>query len=178
MGDLSASTAARSCPGGRLARWIVAAGLSLGAFAAIAASPPVGQPAPDFALKSTQGRNLRLSEYRGQPVLVVFWAEWCGRCPDQLQALAELQAGQGGNAFGVLAVNIDKNPDPAREAAGRFPLTILHDADQSVARAYDPAHLPFLVLVDAHGNVRQTFEKYRPGDAATYATELAALAAP
>lgn len=177
MGDLSASTTARPGLGGTLVRWVVAAGLSLGAFAAIAATPVVGQPAPDFALKSTGGQNLRLSEYRGQPVLVTFWAGWCGRCPDQLRALEALQAARGADALRVLAVNIDQAPGPARDAAQRLALTILHDADQSVARLYDPANLPYAVLVDADGRVRQVYEKYRAGDESAYASALSALLA-
>lgn len=172
MGNRSASTRASGRLMSRLARWIMAAGLSLAAFTAVAATPVVGQPAPDFALKSTGGRNLRLSEYRGQPVLVTFWASWCGRCAEQLQALAELQAARGDQALRVLAVNIDQAPGPALDAAGRLQLTILHDADQSVARLYDPANLPFTVLVDADGRVRQVHARYRAGDESAYVSEL------
>jgi peroxiredoxin len=172
MGDISASTRASRSFTSRLARWIMAAGLSLAAFTAVAAKPVVGQPAPDFALKSTGGENLRLSEYRGQPVLVAFWASWCGRCSDQLQALAELKAAGGGESLQVLAVNIDQAPGPALDAARRLQLTILHDADQAVARLYDPANLPFTVLVDADGRVRQVYAKYRAGDESAYASDL------
>ena len=57
-----------------------------------------GQPAPDFALKNAAGENLRLSEWRGEVVLLSFWAGWCGRCSDQLQQLEQIQkeyAGRG-----------------------------------------------------------------------------------
>jgi peroxiredoxin len=138
----------------------------------------VGQPAPDFALKNksdTNSSNHRLSEYRGQVVVVSFWADWCKRCIDQLAAMRDLQARYGEAKLRVLAVSIDQHEQPAREAAKRLGITVLHDADQSVVRQYDPATLPFAVLVDPHGTVRHVHAGYRAEDATTYADELAAL---
>jgi len=134
-----------------------------------------GQPAPDFALKNAAGDNLRLSEWRGEVVLLSFWADWCGRCSDQLQQLEQLQEQYAARGVRVVAVNIDRDGHAAREAAARSPLVVLHDSDQSVARQYDLSNLPLTVLVDAHGKVRYVHEKYRGGDAALYDEELAAL---
>jgi peroxiredoxin len=144
-----------------------------------ASSGLAGQPAPDFALKNKSGTNYggnhRLSEYRGQVVLLSFWADWCKRCIDQLETLRELQKRYGEVNLRVLAVNIDEHEQPARDAAKRLGITILHDADQSVVRQYDPSVLPFAVLVDPHGIVRHVHAGYRADDATTYADELAAL---
>jgi thiol-disulfide isomerase/thioredoxin len=49
-----------------------------------ASSAVVGQPAPDFVLRSTDGSNLRLSEYRSEVVVLSFWAPWCGKCRDSM----------------------------------------------------------------------------------------------
>lgn len=134
-----------------------------------------GQPAPDFALKNAAGENLRLSEWKGEVVMLAFWADWCGRCSDQLQELARLQKQYGDRGVRVVAINIDGPATAAREAAARSGVLVLHDADQAVARQYDLANLPLTVLVDAHGTVRHVHEKYRGGDAALYDEELAAL---
>lgn len=134
-----------------------------------------GQPAPDFALKNPAGENQRLSEWRGEVVLLSFWAEWCGRCSDQLQQLEQIQKEYAGRGVRVVAVNIDGPATAAREAAARSGLLVLHDADQAVARQYDLSDLPLTVLVDPHGRVRHVHEKYRGGDAALYDEELAAL---
>ena len=68
-------------------------GFVFSAFAAtsLAASGGLtGQPAPDFALKSSSGENLRLSEYRGDVVMINFWATWCGPCRQEMPLLDEL----------------------------------------------------------------------------------------
>jgi peroxiredoxin len=147
----------------------------LPALAVAASSVIPGQPAPDFVLKNTAGDNVRLSESRGDVVLLSFWAGWCGRCADQLQQLEQLQKAYAPQGVRVIAVNIDRETQPVRDAAGRWNLAVLHDADQSVARQYELTDLPLTVLVDPHGKVRYVHEKYRGGDAALYAEELAAL---
>lgn len=148
---------------------------SLPALAVAATAVVPGQPSPDFALKNATGKNVRLSEWRGEVVLLSFWAGWCGRCTDQLQQLELIQKQYAARGVRVIAVNIDHETQPARDAAGRLNLLVLHDADQSVARQYELSDLPLTVLVDPHGKVRYVHEKYRGGDATLYEEELAAL---
>lgn len=145
--------------------------------ARVAGGSPVvqGQPAPDFALKNLAGENLRLSEWRGEVVLLSFWAKWCGRCSDQLQELERLQKQYAGRGVRIVTVNIDSDAGALRDAASQADLVALHDGDQSVARQYELSHLPLTVLLDAHGTVRYVHEKYAGGDAALYDEELAAL---
>ena len=143
---------------------------------AVAASAVVsGQPAPDFVLKNTAGENVRLSESRGDVVLLSFWAGWCGRCSDQLAQLDQLQKSYAARGVRVIAVNIDRDGQPVRDAASRLNLLMLQDSDQSVARQYELSDLPMTVLVDPHGKIRYVHQKYRGGDAALYEEELVAL---
>ena len=65
-------------------------------------------PAPDFILKSTSGENLRLSEQRGQVVLINFWASWCGPCRQEMPLLDDLQQKYSKLGFTVFGVNVDK----------------------------------------------------------------------
>lgn len=148
---------------------------SLPALAVAASAVVPGQPAPDFALKNAGGDNVRLSEWRGEVVVLSFWAGWCGRCTDQLQQLGKLQQQYAARGVRVIAVNIDHETQPARDAASRLNLLVLHDSDQSVARQYELSDLPLIVFVDAHGEVRYVHQKYRGGDAALYEEELTAL---
>ena len=140
-----------------------------------ASSVALSQPAPDFSLKNAAGQNLRLSEWRGEVVVLNFWARSCGVCTDALKDLDQLQKRYGEEGVRVVAVNIDRETQPASDAARRLQLLVLHDREQSVARDYALSSLPLTVFVDAHGKVRFIHEKYRGGDAALFSEELAAL---
>ena len=65
---------------------------------AFASSVKVSEEAPDFTLKTLEGPNLRLEEYRGQVVLINFWASWCGPCRQEMPILDRLhqRCGCGG----------------------------------------------------------------------------------
>ncbi|TFG87438.1 MAG: TlpA family protein disulfide reductase [Chromatiales bacterium] len=161
----------------RRALGLILSAILLPNFVATASTAVAGQPAPDFALKSTAGENLRLSEWRGEVVVLSFWAQWCGRCTDQLDQLEKLQQQYRAQGVQVVVVNIDRDSQPALDAASHRKLLVLHDSDQTVARQYELSDLPLTVLVDAHGKVRHVHQKYRGGDAALYDEELAALLA-
>jgi len=122
---------------------------------AFAAPPALDSIAPDFALKGIDGRNLRLSDYRGEPVALHFWASWCGPCRESVAALDALARRSG---TPVLGVNLD-GADRAAAVAGSLHLTTptLVDAQQSVARTYDVAKLPLTLLLDAEGHVRASW---------------------
>jgi peroxiredoxin len=154
----------------------VVLGAVLAAGAARAADFPL---APDFALKSTSGQNLRLSEYRGQPVVLAFWAHWCGTCQAQLADLADLGRRYAGQDVAVLAVNIDgaDRREAATSTAARLGLTVLRDDAQAVARTYELGTLPVTLLVDPDGLIRGTWERYRPGTTGELETELTRLLA-
>lgn len=120
------------------------------------AAPGAGAEAPDFVLKGIDGRNLRLSEYRGDTVVLAFWASWCGECRASLLKLDALVGTAGDGAPVVLGVNLGDPSERAAAVAGamhlRFPTLV--DSRQSVGRLYDVDELPLTLLVDADGRVR------------------------
>jgi len=165
---------------------VIGRGLVLLLLLAIAAPSQSGsaeelleQPAPDFALKSMSGTNLRLSEYRGEVVLVNFWATWCGACRDQLQALDDLHTQYRDAGLNVLGVSIDRPSKRSTKllAELRPEYPVLLDVDKDVSRLYDLDDMPFTVLIDQTGTVRAVFEGFDDDDIQLYQAQVAALMA-
>jgi peroxiredoxin len=151
----------------RFARIIVAAGLCVPLYANAVG---VNDAAPDFTLKSLAGTNLRLEEYRGQVVLINFWASWCGPCRQEMPLLDRIHQRYSDAGFAVLGVNVEGALAPAQETASRTGVTfpVLVDENQRVSELYDLEAMPSSVLVDRDGVVRYVHQGYKPGDEAKY----------
>ena len=151
--------------------------LTFACLSAPAGTVEPGVAAPDFALKSLDGRNLRLSEYRGRVVVLSFWASWCGRCREQLPELAALRQRYQDAGLQVLAIGLDEDAQSARSASRNVEFPVLLDTGKHVAREYDPGKLPLTVLIDRHGQIRHVHSGYRNADTETYVAQLDALLA-
>ncbi|MEM8816017.1 MAG: TlpA disulfide reductase family protein [Pseudomonadota bacterium] len=156
---------------------LVAIALSAAAATSLASSGLVGQKAPDFALKSSTGENLRLSEYRGEVVMINFWATWCGPCRQEMPLLDDLYNRYERVGFTLLGVNIDDNSqravDMMRELGVNFP--VLFDASKDVSKLYEVNAMPVTVILDREGNVRHVHQGYKPGYEEKYLDEVRAL---
>jgi len=133
--------------------------------------------APDFTLKTAEGRNLRLQEQRGQVVLVNFWATWCGPCRQEMPHLNRLFTKYQASGFTLLGVNVDDDPRQALAVAARMGLKfpVLLDADKAVIKRYDMGSMPATVLIDRDGRVRYLHRGYREGVEATYEQQIREL---
>jgi peroxiredoxin len=142
-----------------------------------AAADIVGQPAPDFALRSMKGPSMRLSEHLGEVVIINFWASWCGPCRQEMPLLDELYGKYQRAGLVMLSVNIDENAEPAIEMAQtlRISYPVLFDTRKEVSRAYDVSAMPVTVLVDRAGVVRYVSEGYKPGYEKRYTEKLREL---
>lgn len=130
----------------------------------------VDSQAPDFTLETLAGGNLRLEEYRGQVVLINFWASWCGPCRQEMPILDRIHNRYEDTGFAVLGVNVEGKRAPAQKIVDktnvRFPVLI--DAAQDVSETYDLKAMPTTVVVDRDGKVRYIHRGYKPGDEAKY----------
>ena len=136
-----------------------------------------GRTAPDFALHASKGPNVRLSEYRGDVVVLSFWGSRCGVCIGQLSALDRLQTTYRSAGLVTLAVNVDDNQVAAREFLAALPqgFPLLMDPSKGVARSYRVDSLPMLLLIDRTGAVRHVHRDYHAGDEAGYLAQLKTL---
>jgi peroxiredoxin len=143
----------------------------------LASSDLEGQVAPDFALKSSTGENLRLSEYRGNVVMINFWATWCGPCRQEMPLLDELYTRYERVGFSLLGVNIDEDSRRAmqmiEDLGVSFP--VLFDARKEVSKLYEVEAMPVTVLVDREGNVRYVHHGYKPGYEDKYLDQVRSL---
>lgn len=151
--------------------------LSVFAVTSLASSGIEGQAAPDFALKSSSGDNLRLSEYRGDVVMINFWATWCGPCRQEMPLLDELYARYQRVGFNLLGVNIDDDSRRAMkmidELGVSFP--VLFDSRKEVSKLYEVEAMPVTVLVDREGRVRHVHHGYKPGYEDLYLDQIRSL---
>jgi peroxiredoxin len=112
-----------------------------------------GVIAPDFRLKTPQGKSVSLSSFRGKPVLINFWATWCGPCVEEMHILQQIYTEWSNKGLAILGIN---EGDPANKVAGfiqRYGITfpVLMDADQEVANLYSVRYMPVSVLLDKDG---------------------------
>ena len=149
--------------------------------AAVLATAPaqsaLDSPAPDFTLKSASGENIKLSELRGQVVLINFWASWCGPCRQEMPLLDQMYQKYSPLGFTLLGVNVEQDSADAQRLLKDTPVTfpILFDAQNQVSKLYDVTAMPSTVLVDRDGKVRFMHKGYQPGYEDEYQTQIRAL---
>lgn len=118
----------------------------------------VGHVAPDFTLKTLDGNTVRLSDLRGQKVVLInFWATWCPPCRLEMPTMQQIYAEYKTRGFEILAVNIESDArkeigDFAKELRLTFPIVL--DPDMKVTRRFRIIGLPVSVLIDRQGIIR------------------------
>jgi len=161
----------------KLKNSIVALVFTVFAASSLASSGMEGNQAPDFALKSSTGQNLRLSEFRGDVVMINFWATWCGPCRQEMPLLDELYTRYQRVGFNLLGVNIDDDSsramDMIEELGVNFP--VLFDARKEVSELYEVEAMPVTVIVDREGTVRHVHHGYKPGYEDMYLDQIRSL---
>jgi len=115
-----------------------------------------GSVAPDFELKSLEGRQVRLSEYRGKAVLLNFWATWCAPCKIEMPWFVDLQKQYASQGLQVIGVAMDDSGEEAiakfaREMGVNYPVLI---GKEAVGDAYGGVEfLPTTFFIDRQGKV-------------------------
>ena len=144
---------------------------------AAAATLQTGAPAPAFQLNSNAGKPLALADFRGQIVLLNFWASWCGPCRQEMPILEQLNRQYHGKGVTLLGVNVEPDSAAAVQWLKATPVTfpILFDTDSKVSSLYEVAGMPNTVIIDRKGLVRYIHRGYTAGAENDYLNQIRAL---
>jgi thiol-disulfide isomerase/thioredoxin len=119
----------------------------------------VGDTPPDFTLLLPDGRYTTLSDLRGRPVLLNFWATWCPPCRAEMPEL--LQAARDYPDLAMLAVNVRESPESVSQFAAQFGMDVpvVIDPQGEISDRYNVSGLPTSIFLDADGKITAV----RPG---------------
>lgn len=125
--------------------------------------------APNFTLRDINGQQVSLEDYKGQVVLVNFWATWCGPCQAEMPHLQKMYVDLKDQGFVVLSISADNARDASKVKPlvkrNRYTFPVLLDKDSSVLNQYNPESvLPYNVLIGKDGNVVWQKASYAPGE--------------
>jgi peroxiredoxin len=142
---------------------------------ALAASP--SGPAPQFTLAARGGKDVSLAQYKGQVVMINFWASWCGPCRQEMPLLENIYKRYKKLGFTLLGVNVEPDPKVAEEWLKETPVSfpILYDKESTVSKLYDVAGMPSTVIIDRAGKLRMVHRGYKPGDESEYLDSIRSL---
>jgi peroxiredoxin len=113
--------------------------------------PDLPEFAPDFSLVDLDGKTHRLESYRGQPVVLNFWASWCGPCVSEIPAFSKFS--QEHPEVPVLGLSTDRTRAAAQGAVDRLGIPYPVLMAGRIASVYDISTLPTTIVVDAEGRV-------------------------
>ena len=147
--------------------------------AVLGIAPPAlaGTPAPAFTLASRSGQDVSLAQYKGNVVMINFWASWCGPCRQEMSLLESIYKKYNKMGFTMLGVNVEPNSNAANEWLKATPVSfpILYDRDSKVSKLYDVAGMPSTVIIDRSGKLRVLHRGYKPGDENEYLDSIRTL---
>jgi len=165
-GSLSRRELLMALGGAAIGLLVIALVWALSGQSAQTALPPVGEvnkPAPDFALPGLDGKDVRLSDYRGKVVLVNFWGTWCEPCKDETPALQAIHQRLGDQGLVIIGVDLRNQersgPDgvaDVRAFTERYGVTypIALDVAGEMARAFQIYPIPTSFFIDPSGKIR------------------------
>ncbi len=153
--------------------WLLAALMALPALGAV----DTNSPAPDFTLTALGGKQLELSQFKGQVVMLNFWASWCGPCRQEMPLLETIYKKYNKLGFTLIGVNVEPDSKAANDWLKQTPVSfpIIYDTESKVSKLYGVAGMPSTVIVDRKGTVRMIHRGYKPGDEDEYLSSIRSL---
>jgi peroxiredoxin len=134
-------------------------------------------PAPDFSLDARGATKVSLSQYRGQVVMLNFWATWCGPCRQEMPLLDAMYKRYKSMGFTLIGVNVEPDSKAAEEFLAKLPVSfpVAFDTESKVSKLYNVQGMPNSVIIDRKGKARVLHRGFRAGDENEYLDQIRAL---
>jgi len=158
----------------------LAKGLALAAvFVLPAFAASSSGPAPAFQLSGRGGKTIDLSQYKGQVVMINFWATWCAPCRAEMPLLEDIYKKYKPMGFTLIGVNVEPKSGDPEGWLSKLPkpvtFPVAYDVDSKVSKLYKVKGMPTTVFIDRKGNVREVHISYKAGDENFYLTQIRSL---
>lgn len=134
-------------------------------------------PAPAFTLMSRAGTPVSLGQFKGDVVMINFWASWCGPCRQEMPLLDSIYRKYKDMGFELIGVNVEPDAKAANAWLKATPVTypILYDPQSKISQLYQVQAMPTTVIIDRTGTVRFLHRGYLPGDENAYLNSIRSL---
>jgi cytochrome c biogenesis protein CcmG/thiol:disulfide interchange protein DsbE len=115
-------------------------------------------PAPDFALKDLQGKDIKLADYKGKVLVLNFWATWCPPCRAEIPDFVEAYAANKDKGLEILGLSVDRMTADkllpfVNKAKINYPVVL---ADAKIVQDYEPGdYIPATIIIDKKGILRR-----------------------
>ena len=121
---------------------VAAAGIAMfPAWIGTSSTTPKGELARlDFSLKDMDGKTIKLADYKGRPLVVNFWATWCGPCKVEIPAFIELVDKYRDDQLTVLGISVDDSPEDLRQFAAEYKMNypvLIGQGQDELQEVYD-----------------------------------------
>lgn len=117
--------------------------------------------APDFTVYDEEMNPVKLSDYAGTPVVLNFWATWCGYCKEEMPYFEEAWNKYDQDKVKILMINMTDGRNETKESAieymkkNNYSMKLFLDIDQEVASGYRVSGIPRTIFIDKDGNIKQ-----------------------
>ena len=119
--------------------------------------PRAEDAAPDFQLQNLDGQDVSLSDFRGKPVLLNFWATWCGPCRGEMPYLEQIYQEWSNNGLILLTINIGESSSQIGDFMREYNLSmpVLLDIRKTIAEEYNITAIPTTFFIDKDGIIQE-----------------------
>lgn len=117
--------------------------------------PQIGKPAPDFSFTMPDGSEIKLSDYRGQQVILNFWASWCAPCKAEMPDIQRVYEAHKGNGLVVLAINREEDLATIQQFVNEMGLSfpVVANVSGDISQQYGALGLPTTFFINSDGTV-------------------------